>query len=352
LKRALALLFVSLAVLSFSPTRCFAAESQGYLFSVKMIPTINQIGNAGYYHIPGKPGEQIPLQAQLTNNTNQPLELKVVPMNAYSSQDGIFYQSPLEVNSQAYTLVDEEYGLAQYISETNPITLQPNQSEVVSFSIAVPELSTGTMLGSIRFIAFVGTQEIQKADEKNKYAQMLIDKYQAIDTAIQIDLPQTVQPSISVGNATFNGDLIGISVAIMNQAAIIQENITGTYEIRDHENIFLFAGVIPAFKMAPLTEFQYPLSWQYKILESGTYTLSLKIAVNGEESSLEKTFAVNQQGIAKAQQAQAKINPYIKAGFPEWLSIVIVLVILISIIFFIRYLRVKKHSLTVPRAEG
>lgn len=170
MKRAFVLLFISLAVFSFSPTRTYAAESQGYLFSVKVIPSTKQIGNSGYYHIPGRPGEEITLQAQLANNTTQLLEVKVVPMNAYSSQDGIFYQGPLEVNAQVYSIIDEAYGLAQYMSKTNPIVLQPKQTEVVTFSIAVPELISGTILGSIRFIAFAGTQEVQKADVQNKSA--------------------------------------------------------------------------------------------------------------------------------------------------------------------------------------
>ena len=152
------------------------------------------------------------MQAQLTNNADRALEVKVVPMNAYSEKDGIFYQSPLEADSQAYTLVDDAYGLAQYLSVTSSVTVQPGQTETVSFSITVPELSAGTLLGGIRFIAFAGTQEIKKTAEQKTNAQMLIDKYQAIDTAIQIDLPQPVSSSISADNATFNGDQIGVTL--------------------------------------------------------------------------------------------------------------------------------------------
>lgn len=175
---------------------------------------------------------------------------------------------------------------------------------------------------------------------------MLIDKYQAIDTAIQIDLPQTVQPSISVGNVDFNGDQIGISVAITNQSAIIQENISGTYEIRNSANTVLFDGVMKTFKMAPMASFQYPLSWQYKTLTAGTYTLSLILSVNGEDTAYDNTFIVNQQGITKAQQAQAKINPHIQSSISPWLMIVLGLLILVSITLFIMYLRAKRLAST------
>jgi len=341
MKKALALLLVSLAVVSFSPARGVAAESQGYLFAVEMVPPANQIGNLGYYHIPGQPGEQITLQAQLTNHTHDSLEIKVVPMNAYSSQSGIFYQSPLEVDAKAYPLFDEQYGLAQYISQTNPITLLPDQTQVVSIKVTVPNLTSGTLLGSIRFVTFAGTQAIQTADPKNQKAQMLIDKYQAIDTAIQIDLPQPAQPSVAVGNATFDGDQIGVRVAITNQAAIIQEKTTGTYEIRDSENALLFSGAIQSFKMAPMTGFQYPLPWHYKTLAAGTYHLNLTLTVNSHDNSFEKTFTVSQQGIVNAQQAQEKINPMIQPSFPSWLVVVLEVFVLITIVFFLKLLRMK-----------
>ena len=341
MKRTLALLIVSLVVFCFLPTCCFAAESQGYLFAAEMIPPSNQIGNMGYYHIPGTPGEQIALQAKVTNQTDRSLEIKVVPMNAYSARDGIFYQSPLEITSQTFALVDEQYGVAQYIAETSPVTLQPNQTQIVSFSVTVPELSAGTLLGSIRFVVFAGTQEYQQAQDQSNSAQMLIDRYQAIDTAIQIDLPQTTQSSMAVGDATFNGDQIGISVGITNQAAMIQENIAGTYKILNRENNVLFSGEMQTFKMAPMTAFQYPLSWQSTTLESGTYTLSLTLSVDGQETDYERTFMVNQAGITKAQQAQAKVTTSIQPSYPAWSIVVVELLVLVLITLFIRHLRMQ-----------
>ena len=342
MKRVLTLLFVLLVVLSFYPTCCYAAESQGFPFAVEMISPTNQIGTVGYYHVPGEPGEQITLMAKLTNLTSQSLEIKVVSLNAYSSQDGIFYQSPLEVNLQVYALVDGKYGIAQYMTGMDPTTLLPNQTEVVSFSVAVPYLNIGSLLGGIRFVVFEGTQALQIADKQNGNAQILLDKYQAIDTAIQIDLPQKVKSSIAVGDPTFYADKIDVSMWIINQAAIIQENISGTYEIRDKENIVLFNGIIKAFKMSPMAKFQYPMSWQYKTLEEGTYTLSLKLNVNGEEIIFDKPFVIDKQDVTEAQQAQEKINPEIKARYPLWFWFVIGLFIIVIIIILIKYLRLKR----------
>ena len=342
MKKILILLLISLTVLSLYPTDCFAAESQGFPFTAEIIAPVDQIGNVGYYHIPGQSGEEITLQAKLSNLTSESLEIKVVPMNAYSSQEGIFYQSPLEANAEHYALTDEKYNMAQYITAVEPVTLTANQTQVVSFTVTVPDLTTGTLLGGIRFVVFDGTQELQKGDKDLGNSQILIDKYQALDFAIQIDFSQQDKTSISVGDPIFDGENIGVSLWFVNQAAMIQENITGTYEIRDKVNTVLFTGTIDEFRMSPMAEFRKSLSWQYKTLEKGTYTLSLKLNVDGAETSFDKSFAINQKDVTEAQQAQVKINPEIKTSYPIWIWFVIGLFVLVILFLVIKYLRLKR----------
>jgi len=290
MKKAFALLLSLLVALSFAPTQGYAASSQGYLFAAEMIPTANQIDAVGYYHVPGIPGETITLQAKLTNLSDQSIEIKAVPMNAYSAQDGIFYQNPQEVNMQLYTLVDDQYGMAQYMTVTSPIALSAYQTESVTFSVAVPNLDTGTILGSIRFVTFAGTDALQGKGEKNGNAMMLIDKYQAIDTAIQIDLPQQVKASFTMGDPILSGDKITIKIS--NVAAVIQGNLSGTYEIRDRKTTVLYSGTILPFKMAPMSAFLFPLAWKHQELEAGTYTISIKLNVDDKVIVFYRAFAI------------------------------------------------------------
>ena len=344
MKKILILLLISLTVLSLYPTDCFAAESQGFPFTAEIIAPVDQIGNVGYYHIPGQSGEEITLQAKLSNLTSESLEIKVVPMNAYSSQEGIFYQSPLEANAEHYALTDEKYNMAQYITAVEPVTLTANQTQVVSFTVTVPDLTTGTLLGGIRFVVFDGTQELQKGDKDLGNSQILIDKYQAMDFAIQIDFSQQDKTSISVGDPIFDGENIGVSLWFVNQAAMIQEKISGTYDIRSKDNTVLFSGAIDEFRMSPMAEFRKSLSWQYKTLEEGSYTLSLKLDVDGENKSFDKVFAINQKDVTDAQQAQAKINPEIEAGYPVWIWLVIGIFALAIVFISIKYLRLRQRA--------
>ena len=119
---------------------------------------------------------------------------------------------------------------------------------------------------------------------------MLIDKYQAIDTAIKIDLPQQVKASFTMGDPILSGDKITIKIS--NVAAVIQGNLSGTYEIRDSETTVIFSGTIRPFKMAPMSAFLFPLSWKHQALEAGTYTLSIKLNVDDQEKGFFRAFTI------------------------------------------------------------
>ena len=353
MKKMLALLIFLLAASEDFSAYVHATEESNFPFTVDMIPSQNQIGKAEYYHVPGKPGETIKLQAKLSNNSNQPLEVKVVPLNAYSSNTGIFYQSPAEVDSSRFSLSDEKYGLAQYMAEVSPITLQPRQSEVVSFSVAVPELNKGSLLGSIRFVIFEGTTEVDNAESGQKDSQLLIDKYQAIDTAIQIDLPESDRSLVAFGDLSFNEDIANLNLEIINQAAIIQENISGTYEILDANKRVLFDGTIPSFKMAPMSKFQYAIPWNHKTLSPGTYTFTLKSFIDGKQMKDAKTFEITNQSAANVKEKQAEVNPNIvleRTALPVWIW-VIMAVLIATIVFLFVMMRKKTRIEGNPSYE-
>jgi hypothetical protein len=290
-----------MAVMSF-PVCSRAAESHGLPFRVDIVEPEGQIGDAGYYHVSAVPGETIQLQASVTNITDRTLEINAVAMNAYSSADGIFYLSPSEVDSQLYGLTDKKYGLAQYMTHAASITLAPGQTQTVDIGVDVPDIDTGTLLGSMRFVTFAGTYDIAGDDS----SQLLIDKYQAIDTAIQIDLPKRQASSLSVEDPLFRGETFSLGVKISQLSATIQDGISGAYQVVSEDNAVLFSGDIDAFKMAPMTWLQYIIPWGAKAVEEGAYTLRVTLSHDGETVSFAQPFTIDSETKAQAVDAQAR----------------------------------------------
>lgn len=343
MRRIVAPLFLLVALLCMAMTAGYAEESQGFQFSAVMVPPKSQVGRAGYYHFTALPGETVTLQMQLTNLTDAPLEVKAVPLNAYSAQNGIVYRSPLDVDAEVSLLGDARYGLATGIAVTDAVVLPANQTETISFTVTVPDLDTGSVLGGIRFIAFAGLQQQAESVEQDT-AQMMIDKYQAIVTAILIDLPQRASPAMAIGEPTFDAEQLAVTVPLLNQAAMIQPELTGSYEIRDAANQKLFGGDLGTLKMAPMTGFRVTLPWAYQTLAPGTYTLAVSLDADGTPFQFEKTFPVQQPALIKAQQTQARIDPTISVGLSPWFGVAMEIVVLVVIGLFIWHLRQKRRT--------
>ncbi len=353
MKRTIAILFVFILTITILPAASIADGNSGSPFSVVVIIPENNIGDVGYYHVPGEPGEKITLKAKLNNLTEEPLEIKAVPLNAYSGDKGIFYQPADRVNSEIYSLVDEKYGVAQYITVIDSITLQPKQTTEVEIYVTVPDIRKGTLLGSIQFILFEGTQELD-VDGRSNGTSILIDKYKAVDTAIQIDLPEKDQTLITVGEPDFIEETNSLTVTFSNEAAIIEKNISGTYQIKDRQNNVVLEGNIDTFKMAPMTRFKYLIPWGDKPFEQGAYTLYFQIDANGRKMNFEIPLVIehkpepsgggntpsntdNQQNPQTDDSVQNPIRPYLLIGLAG-------ILIFFGLLIFLSYRKGRKEK--------
>ncbi len=298
MKRFFAAWIALLLILTLFPGTGLAAGDE-YPFLVEVILPENNIDRLGYYHVPGTPGDILVLQAKLTNLTDEALEVYAIPLNAYSSPEGIVYQSAEDVDARTCALDDEAYGMAQYISTRQSYSIAPKSTVTANIRIEVPDIEAGTLLGSIRFRVYNGTQEVQSEDADG--STILIDEYLAVDTAIQIDLPGTVQPSVSAGVPSLTD--AGLRIPVVNQAALITEDVSGTYEVRDSKDAVVLQGSAALRKMAPRTVWNLLEPWN-SAWKEGEYTLTMRLTVNGQAADVTQPFTVGEAAISQMIESQ------------------------------------------------
>lgn len=283
MRRTLVLLLVFLVVVLTCPYSGQAETDKGPAFAMELIPPANQIGYEGY-HVIGRSGAIISLKARLTNLTNGLLDIYIVPLNAYSGPEGIFYQSPGEVDSQTYALADEKYGLAQCIDVADKITLMPKQTTAANIYVRIPLMKAGTLLGSIRFIAY---KDGQQPDNE------MSGGYQKADAVIQIDLPVEAQSSVVVGVPETDGQMI--SIPVTNESAAITKNVSGAVEIRNEAGSVVLKGEVTLPEMAPMTEYHILQRIENQMWKDGPYTLNVQIDTDGQKSVFIQTFSAGEE---------------------------------------------------------
>lgn len=321
-----------------SPSFTVYAEENDFEFRVEPIFPETQIGNQGYYHFKGKPNETVILQARVINESEKDLNVMIRSLNAYSGNQGILYQPEPILKGTAIT--NDKYQFTEVVKTLSELTLGPLESEFVEFSVNIPDLS-GTLLGSMEFRVFQGTEELT---EKEENSQLLIDQYKAINLGVQVDVTDYQEiPSLTLKSPHYSPDQMAIMVPIDNPHPVIVPNISGTYKVSKHEDkSFSLTGDMPSFKMAPMTAFNYPIRWSERTLEPGDYNVTFTLDVNGKTQTYEQTVSINNKEVKETQEkmverGEVEIAP---KTFP-WTTVIIVLLVVIVIILLLILKRPK-----------
>ena len=237
----------------------------------------------------------------LSNLTGHTLQIHIMALNAYSGPEGIFYQSPLEVDTRSYGFADARGAMAQYIDTADTILLVAGMSAILSVNVTVPDLDEGVLLGGIRITAEDGTRE---------------DLVQSIDTAFEIDLPSEAEPSVVAGDLEVAEH--SIIIPVVNQSAAIAENVSAAYQIQDETGAVVLEGNIALPEMAPLTEYRvvHPCeSW-----EMGAYTLHMQVSM-ATDFTLPFTVGAGGASVseepAQATEPAAEVSPETQQAEPE-----------------------------------
>ncbi|MEQ2528066.1 DUF916 domain-containing protein [Bacillaceae bacterium CLA-AA-H227] len=338
-------MMIILLVLAFPPPFVYPAEND-FEFSVEPIFPQSQIGNEGYYHFQGEPNQTVTLQARVINKSDQQMQVLIRGLNAYSSKQGIIYQE--EPASDTTSIIEESYQFKNVITTPSEINLEPLETKIVDFSVKVPNIS-GTLLGSVEFRVFQGTEELANNEEQS---QLLIDQYKAVNYGVQVDIGDyTGTTDISFGTPTYSPEQIAMMIPVENIHPVIVPNITGTYEItKEGDNDFSIKGELPSFKMAPMTTFQYPISWAEGTLEPGTYHVSSTLALNGQTKELEETVPIKNDAIEKTEDFMADRGEIeIKQQSFPWMYVIIGIAIIVVILLI--WMLVKRKAKPKSRKE-
>ncbi|WP_047982205.1 DUF916 domain-containing protein [Ornithinibacillus contaminans] len=301
-----------------------AAQENSIPLLIEPIYPDNQIGDEkGYFHLLTEPGQEITVAVELTNQLDTELHVEIEPANAFTNPSGgmLYGQT---IDSDQTILLEDAIKLAPHIEVESNLTLQPNETREIPVSITVPDADTGTILGGIRIIT--AGNPIEKSEEAQEDEANFILNTEIVNSiAIQLDLPTKTEPNYTLGDVSFNPDGPSVTIEMTNDAQHIQEDVRGNYQIKTVNGEVLFEGTINPFKMAPKSRIQYPILWNYKTIESGTYHASLVMQANDTKLELEEDFTIGDgaiQDYVERTQPIATPEPAEK-GIPIWLWIIL-----------------------------
>ena len=319
--------------------------------SVKAILPENQkAGVSGYYDLLVKSGEKQTIYVQITNPKKKSITVDLVPSNAYTRPEGgIFYNTA--TNSQKTILLDQSFALSSYISVENEVVIKGSQSVNVPIEVTAPNMQIGSIIGGIMISEKDTSNESATASSKSSGTNFKVLTKTVYSIAIQLDFPNESTTDFSFGKAGFSAEGATAYIEMQNKAPMIQRQISGTYKVTNEGGEKLFEGKIPSLIMAPKTQINYSVPWNYTTLESGNYTLSVSANVAGKKINVDRDFVIDENAVTKfADKTNQPIAKFkIKPIYLIYLAIAVAMIILIRIVI---WLIKNKHYRTNPDKHG
>ncbi|GGA92901.1 DUF916 domain-containing protein [Ornithinibacillus halotolerans] len=312
------------------------SEETGPPLSIEPIYPENQETNTkGYFRLNVEPNQKQTIKVRITNNLDDDQRVTINKANGFTNPvGGMLYRET--VDSPDSVLLDDAIKLVSYMTVDSEVIIKGKETVEVPVDITVPNIDSGTILGAIRFVT-EGETDNESVEGEGGSANFVLKSETVHSIAIQLDLPNSITPDFSLGEAGFTLKGPSAYIEMKNDAQMIQEDISGEYRLEDSNGNELFQGEIPSFKMAPKTQIQYPFQWNYQTLEDGDYKLFVTADVNGNEVVAEEIFSIGNDEVEEYVERNQPVIPQGKTdnSNTNWLWMIVGAIILAGFMFWL-----------------
>ena len=339
MRKLYALIVILLIGSLISPIIGQAEGSMAY--SAKANIPENQINKTlTYFDLKMEPGQEQEISLTVSNSSDKQTTIILSPNSATTNQNGVidYGQNKGKVDS---TL---KIPLSSVISKEQEVTLAPNETKQVLFTLKMPDkLFNGILLGG-----FYVTKKEEAEDSKEAEKNVQIKNNYSYVIGIQLrETLEEVKPQLKMNQikpALLNYRT-AVTVNLQNTEATIIKEFDVHAKVRKKGNgTVLHEATKADMSMAPNSNFDFPISWDNQSLEPGTYTLDMTAKSGENQWTFEEDFTIS----AKESKTLNTDAVELEKKAPNWtliiLSVIGAMTLLIGGMLYLIYKHKKKKE--------
>lgn len=340
MKKIGVLLFGLLLMLSAFPV---TGEASGNLYTVVPIMPDNQDKGVGNYVSITTDKDTLvqELEFLVTNKTKEQMELKVTPLNALTSPNGVIQYTETSVEENA-EIIDDIYSMPKYVkAENETIILKGEETKVVKVQVNIAGVK-GTILGGVGFRA-VKEGENEEQDE----VQFKINNEVNTVIGVLVKFNGAGAQSFSVDEPFIDPmpAYYAIRLPVTYDTDRLLQEVGLKYEVLDGKRNKLFGSEVDRiFSFAPKTKANIPFPWEADDIKKGaTYIITgsfTYIDENGKEGIFEFDEEFVFTGEDKVtNNGKNNTTPTVLGGFSIWW--LLLLLPLLGLLWFLFFRKVE-----------
>lgn len=310
-------------------------------YSAKANIPENQINKTlTYFDLKMEPGQEQEITLTVSNSSDKQTTIILSPNIATTNQNGVidYSQTKGKLDSTLKT------PLSSVISKEQEVTLAPNETKQVPFTLKMPDKSfNGLLLGGFYVTKKEEAEDSKEAEKnvqiKNNYSYVIgIQLRESLEEVkAQLKMNQIKPALLNYRTA--------VTVNLQNTEATIIKEFDVHAKVRKKGNgTVLQEATKTEMSMAPNSNFDFPISWDNQSLEPGTYTLDMTAKSGENQWTFEEDFTIS----AKESKTLNTDAVELEKKAPNWtliiLSVIAAMTLLIGGMLYLIYKHKKKKE--------
>ena len=297
----------------------------------------NQLNKeVSYFHIGGKPKENVTLHVRLDNPTEK--EVTVLPTICAAKTNGLGVVEYTTKQGKKGEKGQETIEAIATIKEKE-IKLAPKETYDLEIQVKMPEKEfQGIQAGAIRLLQ--KETEKQTGNVRNQFAR-------EIGIVVESSSPEAIASKLIIKEAKAG------QVNARNVVEIVIDNPQGKFcsltelkgEIKEKKTgEVITETTLSQAKLAPTSTFEFPVPFAGKAFEAGTYVATFRAKEGDKTWELEKEFTLTEKESETYNQTDVEVK--VTPSFAEryWLSLLVLLLVSLVCIFLSFYLIWKRSK--------
>lgn len=314
------LLFSIIFVLTGVANSALAVGIDGSFSVSAVIPENQRNTGVTYFDLEMEPGDKQTLEVIIENPTDREIKISQSVNTAVTNSNGVidYSQSDYERDSTLLHSFDD------IASAVNVITLLPKSSQTIPITVDLPDDSfEGVILGGIHYreVEDEETDEAGSVNIKSDFAfvlglQITVGDVEDIQPELQLnDITPTQRNYRNVVTANLQNTKPVTVSNLSIDAKIYKEGSDDVFREEQKEDM----------RMAPNSNFDFPISWDNQAFEDGTYVLEMTAVADGETWSWTETFVIGNSEELNEEAVVDESSPnYMRIGILALISSIII----------------------------
>lgn len=300
-----------------------------------------------YFDLKMEPAETKELSLRLINNSDDVLTLTIETNAAITNNNGVIDYSTSAKEKQTDPSLKIDFNAI--ITGPKEITLNGKETQTVVFTLTLPKKQfDGLLLGGF-YISEKNTSTSSETSDtamiKNKLSYAIAVAVTQTDQKISSDLQlNAVQPSLMNYRTA-------VTATIQNPQPEIVEALNITARIyKQNSTKLLYETTKESMRMAPNSNFDFPISWNDHVLEAGDYRLELLATSANGKWQLSKDFEITAKESKQLNKQAVELKT--ESNWLEWLVIGLSSALLILILVLVKIKLTTHNSPSRQSKEG